>query len=124
MAALWPVGSRDHEPRRLAFQQEALWRGARGGPVESGALQLLCGTASETASAASPEARPEGVFRRRADDCDSTASRGSRIQRRGLSQDLGPASSQGHPKLERSGSAPAAGKSIALAGPAAGRDAE
>src|SRR5438270_10037993 len=42
-----------------------------------------------------------------------------RVQRRGLSQDLGPASASGHPDLEGPRIAAAAGKPLALAGAAA-----
>src|SRR4051794_6465277 len=35
-AALWHAGGRSHEPYYFAFQQKALWCGARSGAVEPG----------------------------------------------------------------------------------------
>src|SRR3954470_7236915 len=72
-AVLWHSGGRSHEPHGFAFQQKALWCGARSGAVEPGTFQLLCRPASRAASAGSAKARPEGSFRRRTGHCHSPA---------------------------------------------------
>src|SRR3954449_10624596 len=54
-AALWHSGGRSHEPHYFAFQQKAVWCGARGSAVGPGTFQLLCRPASREAQKRGPK---------------------------------------------------------------------
>src|SRR5262249_19748685 len=93
-AALWRSGSRDHEPHRLAFQQPVVWCGASCPGLEPGAIQLLRGAPASTAAARAAEAWSEGALRRGTAGGDSSAPRRTPFHGRGVSEDLGAASTQ------------------------------
>jgi len=60
-AALWRSGSRNPEPHRFAFQQPAVWCGAGGRGLGSGAIQLLCCSAAPAAAEGAWKTRPQSA---------------------------------------------------------------